>query len=129
YRASNQPIPPREDPADVFAMLFGQGSDNDQETPDAALERLWAQRKSVFDLTHAETNRLMQIVGAEDREKLEAHQTALRDIEARLVSRTGSGGGAVDGCAAPILQDVDLAVDAQYLEAGRLQMDLAAAAL
>lgn len=132
YSASNQPLPPREDPKDVFATLFGNlvgGDSPGGEAVDPALERLWAQRKSVFDLTKSETNRLMGIVGAEDRVKLEAHLTAVREIEARMVGSTGSGAGALDGCAAPTMVDVDLAVDGQYLEAGRLQMDLAAAAL
>lgn len=131
YSGSNQPLPPREDPKEVFSALFGNvvGSSQGEGGVDPALERLWAQRKSVFDLTMAETNRLMQIVGAEDRIKLEAHLAAVRAIESRMVGETGSGAGAVDDCAAPTLVDVDLAVDNQYLEAGQLQMDLAAAAL
>src|SRR6186713_3088521 len=76
YAASNQPIPPREDPKDVFNALFGAVVPDMPGSSDPALERLWAQRKSVFDLTKAETDRVMQLVGAEDRLKLEAHQTA-----------------------------------------------------
>src|SRR6187549_3366706 len=41
YRDSNQPIPPREDPGEVFDALFG-ATDN---------ARLRAQRQSVFDMT------------------------------------------------------------------------------
>ena len=130
YTASNQPIPPREDPRDVFNALFGAvvppGPDG---MTDPALERLWAQRKSVFDATGAETERLMQIVGSEDRLKLQAHLDAMRDVEQRLVGTPGGGGTPVEGCTTPALSDVDLGVDDQYLQAGRLQMDLAAAAL
>ena len=128
YSGSNQPIPPREDPRDVFTALFSGGSTT-PGTPDPALERLWAQRKSVFDLTNAETTRLLQIVGAEDKVKLQAHLDSMRDIENRMIGATGSGSGSIEGCVAPTMQDVDFAVDNQYLEAGRLQMDLAAAAL
>jgi Protein of unknown function (DUF1552) len=128
YAASNQPLPPREDPKSVFEALFtGQPS-----TPgsDPALERLWAQRKSVFDLTQAEMSRVSQLVGAEDRRKLDAHVTALRDVEQRLVGTPGAGmGGPTQQCSPPTLANVDLSVDAQYQETGRLQMDLAAAAL
>jgi hypothetical protein len=126
YRASNQPIPPREDPRDVFTALFGTGMPGMGGMPDPALERLRAQRQSVFDLTLAETERLKTIVGAEDRVKLDAHLTAMRDVELRLTSMPGTGTGS---CMVPTMQAVDLNVDDQYLQAGRLQMDLAAAAL
>src|SRR3954462_8569590 len=61
YTASNQPVPPREDPKDVFSTLFGSGTST--PTPDGmtdpALVRLRAQRKSVFDSSIAETQRVM----------------------------------------------------------------------
>jgi len=115
YRDSNQPIPPREDPAEVFDALFG-ATDN---------ARLRAQRKSVLDMTYAETERLAGIVGTEDKVKLDAHLTAMRDIEERLVSAEGAS----TSCVAPTMQDVDLDQDTEYADAGRLQMDLAVAAL
>lgn len=118
YRASNQPNPPREDPGDVFNTLFGGG----------ASDRLIAQRQSVFDLTRTETERLMGLVGSEDRFKLEAHLTSMRDVEQRLTAATGTGTGTA-GCTTPTMQPVDLSDDNLYPEAGRLQMDLAAAAL
>lgn len=123
YSASNQPIPPREDPAEVFSTLFGGG-----DASDPAVARLWAQRKSVFDLTNAETERVRGLVGAEDRARLDAHLTAMRDVEQRLVGEAGDGTGNGD-CAAPAMEVVDLAVDDQYERTGQLQMDLAAAAL
>jgi len=129
YKASNQPIPPREDPKDVFMALFGNMMGGGGMT-DPALERLWQQRKSVFDLSNAETERLKGLVGAEDRVKLDAHIAAMREVEQRLVMMPGSGGGTGTGdCMPPAMQDVDLDVDDQYLAAGQLQMDLAAAAL
>jgi hypothetical protein len=129
YAASNQPIPPREDPKDVFNALFGAVVPGMPGSSDPALERLWAQRKSVFDLTKAETDRVMQLVGAEDRLKLEAHQTAMRDVEQRLVGTPGAGPMPGTTCTPPTLAEVDLGVDDQYAETGKLQMDLAAAAL
>ncbi len=126
YSASNQPLPPREDPKNVFESLFGGATAMPGGNP--ALERLWAQRKSVFDLTHGEMTRVSQLVGAEDRLKLEAHVTALRDVEERLVGTPGSVEPNAQ-CSPPSLSAVDLSVDGQYLETGKLQMDLAAAAL
>lgn len=133
YTASNQPVPPREDPKDVFKTLFGGATSN--PTPDGmtdpALERLWAQRKSVFDQSSAELQRLMTLVGADDRLKLDAHLTALRQVEQQLVGTPGSGNGGGGGaaCVAPTLGDFNLGVDDQYAQAGKAQMDLAAAAL
>jgi hypothetical protein len=115
YRASNQPNPPRDNPADLFNTLFAGSSTN----------RLIDQRKSVFDLTRTETNRLMGVVGAEDRQKLDAHLTSMKDVETRLTKLQGS----TSSCTPPKMQTVDLANDGQYPETGRLQMDLAAAAL
>ena len=130
YSASNQPIPPREDPKDVFAALFGSGMPSTPGASDPTLERLWAQRKSVFDLTNGETTRLRGLVGAEDRVKLDAHLAAMRDVETRLVGTPGSSGTTSSAaCMPPTLTDVNLSVDDQYAQAGQLQMDLAAAAL
>jgi len=136
YTASNQPVPPREDPKDVFNTLFGSGSTT-PTTPggmtDPALARLWAQRKSVFDSSIAETQRLKGLLGADDRTKLDAHITAMRDVEQRLVGTPGTGDGTGTGtgtaCSPPTLAAADLGVDDQYLQAGKNQMDLAAAAL
>ncbi|HYQ46327.1 MAG TPA: DUF1552 domain-containing protein [Polyangiaceae bacterium] len=136
YTASNQPVPPREDPKDVFNTLFGSGSTT-PTTPggmtDPALARLWAQRKSVFDSSIAETQRLKGLLGADDRTKLDAHIAAMRDVEQRLVGTPGTGDGTGTGtgtaCSPPTLAAADLGVDDQYLQAGKNQMDLAAAAL
>lgn len=115
YSGTNQPIPPRENPADVFKTLFNGGASNS----------LAEQRQSVFDITRGETQRLMKLVGEDDRQKLDAHLTSMRDVEQRL---TQAEGGA-SSCSVPKMQEVNLSSDAQYPETGRLQMDLAAAAL
>ncbi|HLV23147.1 MAG TPA: DUF1552 domain-containing protein, partial [Polyangiaceae bacterium] len=128
YRDSNQPIPPREDPREVFTTLFGASTPSTPGTTDPALERLWAQRKSVFDLTLAETERLKGLLGSADRAKLDAHLSAMRDVEQRLTGMTGGSPGDAT-CTPPVMEDVDLTQDDQYALAGRLQMDLAAAAL
>ena len=126
YAAADQPIPPREDPKDVFNALFGGASSGGG----AGNERLWAQRKSIFDANNAETERLKKLVGAEDRKKLDAHLTAMRDVETRLVGMKGTSTGTVPTCSTkPALVDVDLKSDDQYEKAGQLQMDLAVAAL
>jgi hypothetical protein len=131
YAASEQPIPPREDPADVFDALFANlDTDGGEGSPeDPALARLRAQRKSVFDLTLSETDRLSRLLGSNDRIKLEAHMEYIRDIETRLASAPMGTPVAGGSCASPTMQDVNLNDDDAYLDAGQLQMDLVAAAL
>ncbi len=128
YRGSNEPIPPREDPSDVYSALFSNVGGTSGTTDPAALARLLAQRQSVFDLTTAETTRLMGIVGADDRTKLQAYQDSMRDVETRLTAMQ-TGDQSESTCMAPTLVEPDLTVDNQYLQAGQMQMDLAAAAL
>jgi hypothetical protein len=136
YTGSNEPVPPREDPADVFSALFGGiaggGSGSTGGATDPALARLWAQRKSVFDLTIAEDERLKGLVSAADRQKIQAHQDAMRDVEQRLVGTVTTDPATPpenQSCMVPTIGNVDLTVDNQYQQAGQMQMDMAAAAL
>ncbi|HEX2736239.1 MAG TPA: DUF1552 domain-containing protein [Polyangiaceae bacterium] len=139
YRGADQPVPPREDPSDVFDTLFGgalMGTASDgSPAEDVTLARLRAQRQSVFDLTKNELTRLEQHLGMEDKAKLEAHMDSIREIEKRLGGdgTTPAGSPAVGsaGCTAPsgLNFDVDLNDDNSLLDTGHLQMDLAAAAL
>jgi hypothetical protein len=128
YAGADMPIPPREDPKDVFSVLFGMSSGGTGTDP--TLARLWAQRKSVFDATNAETERIKGLVGKTDKDKLDAHLTAMRDVEKRLVGMTGTTTGGGLTCTKPTAPaDVDLKNDDLYLRAGQAQMDLAVAAL
>src|SRR5262245_59732668 len=79
YAGADMPIPPREDAKDVFATLFGMTGTGMGTTTDPALVPLWAQRKSIFDASYAETERVKALVGRIDRDKLTAHQTYMRD--------------------------------------------------
>jgi hypothetical protein len=115
YTASNQPVPPREDPKEVFSTLFA----------DPTTDRLLAQRKSVLDANNAEVQRLQQIVGAADRQKLEAHLQAMREVELRLTAAPGT----MSTCAKPTLNDAVYTDQQRYSDVGQMQMDLAAAAL
>jgi hypothetical protein len=142
YRGSNDPVPPREEPADLFEALMNPsgsgsgGSGGGTGATDPALVQLWAERKSVFDLTNAETDRIKGIVSAADRAKIDAFQTSMRDVETRLVGMPSEGTGGTGGtggmpvdCVLPTVGSDNLSVDDKYAEAGTLQMDLAAAAL
>ncbi len=125
YRGADEPIPPREDPADVFQALFGEGGGSNT----GEISQLHAQRRSVFDLTTREIARLQGRLGSEDRIKLQAHLQSIRDIEERLTTgNTPPDGGS--SCAPPSGDfSVDVLDDNNLEITGKLQMDLAAAAL
>lgn len=128
YEGADRPVPPREDPKEVFDALFGGAVGGDPGQSQATLERLRAQRKSVFDLTKTETDRVKAIVGAADRERLEAHMASIRNIEVRLSEAAAVNPEEQVECAAPALSNIDLVDDTKYAEAGRLHMDLVATA-
>lgn len=131
YKGADQPVPPREDPQDVFDELFGGGSG--QPGGDPAMDQLRAERGRVFDLTKGEIARLQKRLGIEDREKLQHHLEAITDIEDRLSSLSGAGatsGQGTDECDVPTGDmQVDINDDATLEQTGHLQMDLAVAAL
>ncbi|HET9930398.1 MAG TPA: DUF1552 domain-containing protein, partial [Polyangiaceae bacterium] len=125
YLAADQPVPPREDPQDVYNALFGAVTGGAGPS-----QRLLAQRKSVFDLTKGELTRLKKFLGTDDQQKLEAHASSIRDIEQRLTAMPAMmPSTGTTACAKPTLDKTDLTDDDLYLRAGRTQMDMAAAAL
>jgi hypothetical protein len=127
YRGADQPVPPREDPVDVFDALFSE-SGAAAGTPEA--DRLRAERRSVFDLSVREIQRLQGRLGVEDRAKLEAHLQSIRDIEGRLAPDGPGPNADLSGCTVPGAPSaLDLLDDRTLEETGQLQMDLAAAAL
>ena len=112
YSAAGAPLAPIDDPALAFDRLFG-GTSGDE-----ARRRL---RRSVLDTATADLASLRGRVGATDRLRLDAHLTALREIEARI-----------DGthtCAPTPPPSLDAGSYTHMPEVGRAQMDLLAAAL
>ncbi|WP_437961214.1 DUF1552 domain-containing protein [Sorangium sp. So ce119] len=126
YGGPDQPIPPREDPYDTFEQLFAAATPG-QSSADA-MDRLRAQRRTVFDILGEEIADVRPRIGAEDRIKLDAHMQSIRDIEERLAG--SNGGVAAAGCTGPALGErINLSDDANMPAIGKLQMDMAAAAL
>jgi hypothetical protein len=111
----NEPV---FEPAAVFEMLFGSGSPTMPTGPtpeDLA-------RASVLDAVLADAHALESRLGAPDRERLEHHLDAVRDLE-RRVRATGTG-TVGEACVVPAMPP-----DAtSYRERARLMADLAAMA-
>lgn len=118
YRAAGQPLPPEDDPFALFTRLFGDGTDA------VALERLRAQRDTVLSAVKASYQKVQDAVGAEDRQRLDAHAEAVRQIERRLVdASTASCAPADPG------EPFAPYVNENFPRVGALQMDLLALAL
>jgi hypothetical protein len=76
YGGPGDPRTPLDDPKQVFTRLFG-----DTQGSQAAIEALRNQRRSVLDAVLGEFNSVSSSVGYDDRQKLERHADAIRDIE------------------------------------------------
>jgi hypothetical protein len=79
YSARGVPVLPDPDPYHVYQTLIAGGG-----LPAGDVALTLAQRKSAIDLVLGELARLQPKIGVEDRAKVDAHLTALRDIEQRL---------------------------------------------
>jgi hypothetical protein len=122
YRASNQPLPPEADPRAVYERVFAE-----LHTDPALLAQRRARQQSILDAVQEEYRRVSRELGAADRARLDAHATAVREIEQRL-TRPGSLDGAA--CADPVLGTLpDVDANDEYPRVGALQMDLLVMAL
>jgi hypothetical protein len=114
---------PRSDPYQVFQALMTSGG-----IPPAQVGQASAARKSVIDLVLGELSTLGSRVGAEDRAKIDAHVTGLRDIETRLAVQA-SGGGKCSGKSPPPGYEALLLDNDSFPALVKMQTDLLVAAL
>jgi hypothetical protein len=121
YRAANQPLPPNDDPADVYARVFA-----DLHTDPAVLARQLKRKKSILDGVTREYARLAGQLGAADRMRLDAHANAVREIETRLSTQAVSSSAS---CHDPAVRSVATYSNDAYPDVGALQLDLMAMAM
>jgi hypothetical protein len=122
YRGPAQPVPPENDPSAAFARIFG-----DFSADPVVQDQIVARRRSVLDAVARDYERLAPRLGTADRQKLEAHLAAVRDIEMRLGTGAAPVGAA---CMRPELGAVpDPTQSVNIPTIGRLQMDLLAMSL
>ncbi|MEX1364586.1 MAG: DUF1552 domain-containing protein, partial [Nannocystaceae bacterium] len=121
YRGPFEVLPPENDPRAAFDAFFVQlGADP------AELAALRARRHSVLDRVKEDFAALDAKLGGSDRQKLQAHLQAIRDVEQSLDAE----GGPLEGCAQPDEPgSLDPMANDNYPAIGRLQMDLMAMAL
>jgi hypothetical protein len=121
YRAANQPLPPDDDPASVYGRVFA-----DLHTDPAVLARLRRRRKSILDGVGAQFSRTSTRLGSADRQRLDAHLTAVREIETRLTTDLVVNN---PSCHDPTITPVSAAANDAFPATGALQMDLMTMAL
>jgi len=81
YAGPGAPLPPMNDPSEVFKRLFsGFGQNTDQ------LAELRARRQSVLDTVQAQFKSVSARVSTADQQKLSAHLTLVRDLEKRMAA-------------------------------------------
>ena len=81
YLRARQQVPTETDPVRLYAALF-RGRDGGAD-PARAARRL-VQRRSVIDHVATDLRRLGERLGGFERQKLDAHATAVREMEGRL---------------------------------------------
>jgi len=85
WKGPFEPVRPMQEPASAFDRIFGAGV-----VDSASLETAREQRLFVVDAVLADYQRLHARVGAEDRQRLDAHMEALFELE-RTVERLDLG--------------------------------------
>jgi len=121
YRASDQPLPPLDDPRAVYDSVF-----SDLHTEPSVLEQLRRRRESILDSVAWQYQTLAAQVGAEDRVRLEQHLAAVRELE---LSVAGTPITSSTTCADPELVELGADENDNYPALGRLQIDLLTMAL
>jgi hypothetical protein len=123
YIGPGQQLPTRVDPYRLYAMLFPEEGN---DSPEAAAKRL-ALRRSVLDHAARDLSALSGRIGPKERQRLEAHTTALREYESRLIA--AAGGNAA--CARPGAPagGIDLMREDNVPLLTELMLDLVAVAL
>lgn len=121
YAGPGQPIPPEDSPTKLFTRMFGDFGEGQGE-----LEKLRARRKTVIDAIKGDFDALSAKVGAADKQKLDAHLTAVRAIELRLDNLQETPAS----CVVPDAPGyIDFKKNENFPLLGQVQMDLLVMAL
>lgn len=121
YSAPGQYAPPENDPAKVFRDLF-----SDLQKPPDQLNKLRQQRQSVLDAVKVDLAALNARLGKSDQRILDAHATAIRNIEQQL----GSNGTVGGTCSVPTADNLTIDPNANdnVPKLGTAMMDMLAMA-
>lgn len=113
YRGAMERRAGERSPMNAYQRLFGGMTGDDDAEAKAALERLAAQRRSVNDLVRSEMQLLLsrKELSGGDRKRLEAHFSAIRDLETEIESGcqiTPLANGSPEGVDETVRTHIDL---------------------
>lgn len=121
YTGSQTPLAPETNPWAAFKRLIGDIGKSTEE-----LERMRTERRSVLDVLDSELSSLQGKLGAADQQKIDAHLTAVREIEMRLQNSNVACQGPVLGSEVdvnkssntPVVMDAMISLMASTLSCG-----------
>jgi hypothetical protein len=121
YTGSQTPLAPETNPWAAFKRLIGDIGKTTEE-----LERMRAERRSVLDVLDGELSALQGKLGSADQKKIDAHLTAVREIEMRLQNSSVACKGPVLGSEVdvnkssntPVVMDAMISLMASTLSCG-----------
>jgi hypothetical protein len=116
YQAANQPLPPIDDPVEVYNTVF-----SDLHTDPTVLAQQRARHKSILDAVGGEYTRISGQLGSADKQRLDAHLQAVREIETRLTTDLTENNAA---CTDPTVPMVDAQSNDSFPAVGGVMMDL-----
>jgi hypothetical protein len=105
-------LPPENDVAALYSRLFGNGL----PAPQVSLQQ--KKRRLTLDATYKDYQALQGKLGAEDKQRLDAHVSSLAELDRRIQQMP------VTDCTRPVL-----GATAAFPDAGKAQMDLVTQAL
>jgi hypothetical protein len=115
YKSPTEPLPPEMNPRLLFERMFGQMNVNPDPKQRKA-QQLY--RRSILDLTLADTQSLKKDLGATDQRKLDEYLTSVREMESRLDQNAGAAQDVPAGLEKPS------GIPVNYAEHARLMFDL-----
>ncbi|SEK78756.1 Protein of unknown function [Stigmatella aurantiaca] len=122
YSGPGSPMPAEDNPRNAFNRIFA----NFNADP-AGLAELRYRRHSVLDSTQEDFKKLRAQLGSTDLQKVDAHLTAIREIERRLDLEDHAVGASCVKPAQPAT--LDHTKNENFPAVGKLQMDLLVMAL
>jgi len=95
---ARQPMAPETQPINVYKRIFG---DTTMMGSDAA--KILAQKKSVLDYLRGDLARMQTLIPASEKDRLEAHATAITQLETSIQQTYGSTVGMGANCMKPAM--------------------------
>jgi Protein of unknown function (DUF1552) len=113
YSDVNVPVTPMDDPGVAFDRIFANVG-----TSASALQLQSARRKSVLDAISPRFTALASKLSAGDRDKVNTHLAALRDIESRLGTMEPMTGTSGSECVKPARPALSASAEVMYNSSG-----------